>query len=203
VNENHQRVTQQERESVKEKYAEGNEYFIHTGKIHPGANLINVLKAFSAFKKRQKSGMQLLIITNGGKYYERFLSTVSLFKFKEDVNILNGLTQNEISKITASAYALVHPSFFESFGSSLIDAMKYDVPIITSLTGAMPEICGDAALYADPENFKDIAVKMMTLFKDENLRKELIEKGKLQVQKYNWNITAELVWNSIEKTIGL
>ena len=52
-----------------------------------------------------------------------------------------------------------------------------------------------------PENFKDIAVKMMLIFKDENLRKTLIEKGKLQAEKYNWDLTARLFWNAIEKTM--
>ncbi len=64
----------------------------------------------------------------------------------------------------------------------------------------MSEICGDAALYADPENFKEIAVQMMLIFKDENLRKTLIEKAKLQAEKFTWDIAASLFWNAIEKT---
>ncbi|MEO6290905.1 MAG: glycosyltransferase, partial [Ginsengibacter sp.] len=108
--------------------------------------------------------------------------------------------QNEIAKITASAYATTYPSLCEDVGSSLINAMKCEVPIITATTGASPEICGDAALYADPQSFEDIALKMMQLFKDEKLRKDLIEKGKLQVQKFNRQNAIKLVWKTIEKT---
>ncbi len=96
---------------------------------------------------------------------------------------------------------MVYPSLFESFATQPLQAMKSGVPVITSTSGAMYEICGDAALYANYENFKDLAVKMMLIFKDENLRKTLIEKGKLHAEKYNWDITANFFWNIIEKTI--
>ena len=71
----------------------------------------------------------------------------------------------------------------EGFGTQVLQAMKSGVPVITSPESAMSEICGDAALYADPENFKDIAVKMMLIFKDENLRKTLIDKGTINARK--------------------
>jgi glycosyltransferase involved in cell wall biosynthesis len=87
---------------------------------------------------------------------------------------------------------MVHPSLYEGFATQPLEAMKTSVPVIASSKGAMPEILGDAALYADTENFKDIAVKMMQLFRDENVRKELIEKGKIQAEKFNWDVTSKL-----------
>jgi len=80
-----------------------------------------------------------------------------------------------------------------------VEAIKSGIPVIASAKGAMPEILGDAALYADPENFKEMAIKMMQLFRDENLRKELISKGKIRAEKFNWDVTATLLWQNIEK----
>ena len=82
-----------------------------------------------------------------------------------------------------------------------LEAMKCDVPVITSSTGAMPEICSNAALYADPQNFKDIAENMMLIFKDEKRRKELIEKGRERIKKCNWDKSALLVWKSIQNVL--
>lgn len=200
IHEVYQSVSMQEREIMKEKYAEGNEYFIYTGEINPRNNLMNLLRAFSAFKKRQKSSMQLLITSEGEANYGELITSLASYKFRNDVKLLAGLPRHENVKIIASAYAMVYAPFYEEFGTSLLAAMKCEVPVITSSTGAMPEICSDAALYARPENFKEIAVKMMLLFKDEKLRKDLIENGKHQVQKFNWNNTAKQVWDSIEKT---
>jgi len=201
VNENFIPFLIEERESVKAKYAHGNEYFIYTGEIGSNKNLLNLLKAFSAFKKRQKSNMQLLNAGKPGWKHEEFLENLRLFRFKEDVKLLEYLPLPEVVKVTASAYSMVYPSLLEGFGTQSLQAMKSGVPVITSAASAMSEICGDAALYADPENFKDIAIKMMLIFKDENLRKTLIEKSKLQAEKYNWDLTACLFWNAIEKTM--
>jgi len=202
INENFKEIGYEEKEQVKAKYSDGNEYFIYTGQIGSDKNLHNLLKAFSAFKKRQKSSMQLLIAGKQGWRYGEFFESVRLFKFKNDVKILKDLPPGELEKITAAAYALVHPSLYESFATQPLEAMKSGVPVIASSTGALPEICGDAALYADSKNFKEIAVKMMLLFKDENLRKELIEKGKVRAEKFSWEITSDLIWKNLQKIIS-
>ena len=98
-----------------------------------------------------------------------------------------------------AAYRVVLPSLCDIFASTYSQTMKCGVPVITSSSGAMAEICDNAALYTDPENFKDIAVKMMMVFKDENLRKTLIEKGRTRAQKFSWEITSGLLWSGIEK----
>ena len=66
---------------------------------------------------------------------------------------------------------------------------------------SIPEICGDAALFVNPESIEDIADKMMALYKDEKLRNELIAKGYVQAKKYSWDITADLLWQGIDKTL--
>ena len=201
VDENFSPINIEERENIKEKYAGGNEYFIYKGELRTENNLVNLLKAFSAFKKRQKSGMQLLMLIDNNSAYEKLVESLRLFRFKDEVKLLIDLPASEIVKAISAAYAFVYPSFFEGFPKQIIEAMRCEVPVITSSTSAMPEICGDAALYFDPKNFKEIAVQMMLLFKDEALRKNLIEKGKMQAKKYSWNKTSQLLWKSIEKTI--
>ncbi len=198
VNKDIKPVNIEGREIIKEKYAEGNEYFIYTGIISPQKNLMNLLKAFSAFKKRQRSGMQLIFAGNPGKQFKEFKDSLALYKFKKEIKLLYGLSEQDIVKITASSYAMICPSLYETSAKNLLQSMKCEVPVITSSIGLMPEICGEAALYFNPENSKDIAEKMMQVFKDEKLRKELIEKGNIQVQKYNWKKSAALIWKNIQ-----
>jgi glycosyltransferase involved in cell wall biosynthesis len=201
VNENFKKVSDTEKEEIKTKYTNGNEYFIYSGQIGEHKNLLNLLKAFSAFKKRQRSNMQLIIAGKQGWKSEKFFESLGLFRFKDDVKILKDPTGEEITKLTAAAYALVYTSLYENFADHPLEAIKSGVPVITSSKGAMPEICGDAALYVNAENFKEIAVKMMQLFRDENFRKELIEKGKTQAQKFNWDITSHLLWSKVESCL--
>jgi glycosyltransferase involved in cell wall biosynthesis len=88
----------------------------------------------------------------------------------------------------------------EGFGVPVLEAMQCDAPVITSAGTSMSEIAGDAALYADPHDHTDIAERMIQLYKDERLRKELIEKGREIVKQYSWDKTAALLWQCIEKT---
>ncbi len=199
VNEIFKPINFEEREIIKEKYTDGNEYFIYTGIISPQKNLMNLLKAFSAFKKRQRSSMQLIIAGKAGKQFEEFKESLDLYKFKKEIKLLNGLPQQEIEEITASSYAMIYPSLYEISANKLLNSMQCEVPVITSSISAIQEICGEAVLYFNPENHKDIAEKMMLLFKDEKLRKELIKKGNLQLQKYDWEKSAAAFWQIIEK----
>ncbi len=192
----------EDRERIKGKFANGNEYFVYAGLIHPSKNLMNLLKAFSAFKKRQKSSMRLIIVSAFSQQYNELIVSLQLFKFKDDVTLLTGQLANEVTQILAAAYAIVYVPFVENTPVVLLTAMKAGIPLITSSIGALPEICEDAALYAHPENFKEIAIKMMYLFKDENLRKKLIEKGKEQKKKITLKKAVELFWQTIVKTAG-
>jgi glycosyltransferase involved in cell wall biosynthesis len=186
---------------VKEKFTEGNEYFIYVGAIQPRKNLVNLLKAFSIFKKRLQSNMKLLIAGRLAWKNEEFLQLIKTYKYRSDVVLTGYLTEKELANVLGSAYALVYPSFFEGFGVPVVEAMKCEVPVLTSEKTSMEEAAGDAALYFNPNDHQDIADKMMLIYKDENLRKQLIKKSKTNAAKYDWEKSAELFWESILKTL--
>jgi glycosyltransferase involved in cell wall biosynthesis len=189
-------------ENTKMKYTGGTEFFLYVGAVHPRKNLVNLLKAFSIFKKRQKSNLKLVLVGRLAWKYDSFIHNLKKYKYRQDVLLPGYLTEDELAKMMAAAYALVYPSLFEGFGVPVLEAMKCHVPVITSSNSAMEEIAGDAALYADPKSFEDLAEKMMLIYKDENLRNTLIEKGKIVSLRYSWPRTAELLWESIQKAVG-
>lgn len=188
-------------EETKNKYANGKEYFLYVGAIHPRKNLLNLLKAFSIFKKRQRSNIKLILAGRLAWKYDFFMQNLKKYKYRDDVIMLGYLCEDELVKIIASSYALLYPSLLEGFGVPILEAMKCNVPVITSSHSSMEEIAKDAALYADAENFEDIAENMIRIYKDENLRKELIEKGKMIAPQYSWQRTAELLWQSILQAV--
>jgi glycosyltransferase involved in cell wall biosynthesis len=174
----------------------GNEYFLVTGS-NQSDNLITVLKAFSVFKKMQKSNM-LLLILSPKNMDTAFLQKLESFKYKNEVRIVQ-VDKYKAGHITAASYAFLQPFQGEEYSNAL-QAMKCNVPVIAGDKEVTGEVCGDAAIYTDPRDHKQVADKMMLLYKDENLRSSLIEKGKQQVAKYSWDVTAKAFWRSIEKT---
>ena len=195
-------LTVEERQRVKEKHTGGKEYFLYTGSIHPRKNLMNLLKAFSVFKKKQKTGMKLVLAGRLAWKYESFSKDLETYKYREDVVLTGYLPEAELARLTASAYAMVYPSFFEGFGVPVLEAMQCQVPVITSAESAMQEVAGQAALYTDPADYTDIAEKMILLYKDETLRSRLCATGLERATAFNWNRTANLLWQSVLQAIG-
>ena len=146
--------------------------------------------------------MKLLVVGRKAWQYEDVLEKLSTYKFRDDVVLLDYLDEQALAKITASAYAAVYPSFWEGFGVPIVEAMQSGVPIITANTSAMPETGGDAALYADPADPNTIGQLMIQIYRDEQLRSRLITKGLEQAQRFSWERTANLLWQSLEKAMG-
>lgn len=200
ANKNFKALSWQEKELVKETFSDGKEYFLCTGGIHPRKNVMNLLKAFSLFKKWQQSNMKLLVVGRLAWQYEDLLQKLKTYKYRDDVVLLGYQPDEQLVKITGAAYAMVYPSFFEGFGLPILEAMQSEVPVITSNTGCMPEIGGDAALYANPNDPDAIAKQMLHIYKDEILRSRLITAGIMQAAKFNWDKAANELWEIIFST---
>jgi glycosyltransferase involved in cell wall biosynthesis len=188
------------KEAIKTQYADGKEFFLFVGGIHPRKNLMQLLKAFSIFKKWQKSSMKLLVAGRMAWQFNEVIEKLKTYKYRQDVVLLDYVDDEALAAITASAYAAVYPSYFEGFGVPNLEAMQSGVPVVTADVSSMPEVCGDAALYANPNDANAIAQQMMLLYKDENLRSRLITQGLARAQQFNWDDCAQILWQVIEQT---
>jgi glycosyltransferase involved in cell wall biosynthesis len=185
----------EQQEIIKEKYAEGKDYFLCSA----NSNLINLLKAFSFFKKRQKSNMLLLIT---GETDANFKKEFKSYKLRNEVKLVEGLDKAELAKITASAYALVHPVFHNEIALPVLQAMQCGVPVVTSQKEPLTSIFGEAAIYFNPENYEDIAQKMMLVFKDEQKAKQLVKAGNELMLHYQLDKNADLLMQCILKAVN-
>jgi glycosyltransferase involved in cell wall biosynthesis len=191
-------VSNEVKSKIKAQYAGGCSYFLYVGSIHPRKNIKNLLLAFEQFKTETGSDFKLILIGRKAWDFEDVDEAYSKMKFKDDVKFMGHLPPADLANIMASAYAMVYVSLFEGFGIPIIEAMNCEVPVITSNTTSMPEVAGDAALLVNPVSITDIATAMKKLAADERLRAELISKGKVQLQKFSWQLTGEKLWRCCE-----
>ncbi len=94
---------------------------------------------------------------------------------------------NELNSIYKNAAVFVFPSEYEGFGIPALEAMVCGCPVILSRTGSLPEIAGDAALYFEPNNVKELSAAILQILQDEALKLALIKKGYEQVKKFSWD----------------
>lgn len=186
---------------VKNKYTRGNDFFLFVGALSPRKNVANLLEAFDLFKSRTENNFKLIIV---GQKLFKTKSAERVFKkmkYKSEVIFTGRMNPEELRKLYGASYTLTFVPYFEGFGIPIIEAMNCNTAVITSDVTSMPEVAGEAALLVNPFSVESIAKAMITLYEDKNLRKNLIEKGPSQCQKFSWDKTAHSFWKCIEEVI--
>jgi glycosyltransferase involved in cell wall biosynthesis len=201
ANEIFEPIPEKEKISIKEELTNGCEYFVYVGVLVPRKNITRMLQAFDEFKKTSGSKAKLVIV--GAKMFltDEMEKAYQRATYKLDIIFTGRLSTEKLKLVLGAALALVYVSYFEGFGIPIVEAMHANVPVITSNVTAMPEIAGAAALLVDPFSIDSIKNAMLIIEKDKALREKLINKAIIRRQDFNWDKTADLIWESFEKAI--
>lgn len=194
--------SEEEKKAIRERFTDGKPYLIFISTILKRKNLANLLLAFDKIKHMDTTGLKLVVVGSKVWWQDELADAYDNMAYQSDVIMPGHVEPEELSALLSAAEALVYPSYFEGFGIPILEAMYAETAVIASRTTSMPEVGGDAVLYIDPANPDDIAHAISRL-SNEQLREELIEKGRLQRSKFSWDITSNLLWESMMKTINL
>jgi len=197
----YQPVDELEKISIKAKYVNGDDYFIFVGSLHPRKNVANMLLAYDQFRKKCTQKIKFVLIGEHFFNTDDIRRTLAGMQFKNDVLFLGRIEPQKIREIVASAIALVLVSKFEGFGIPVIEALKCNTPVIVSNVTSLPEVAGDSAIYANPFSTDSICNAMLQMVNQPGLRKQLIENGRVVCDRFSWEKTSKLFWDSITKTI--
>lgn len=192
-------TSEAERQMAKANYSGGKDYFIFIGSLHPRKNITGLLFAYDAFRSSIESDVKLLIVGESMFKTRDIELTFDGMRYKNDVVFTGRLANEALHQVLGASLTLTFVPFFEGFGIPVIEAMNAGVPVICSNTTSLPEVGGDAVLYADPFDVSEISDAMVKLYQDKELRESLIEKGFRQKEKFSWDKTAGLLWKSFEK----
>lgn len=201
INQIFEPLLEKEKTKIRKKYTGGCEYFLFVGALHPRKNVSGLLKAFDDFKSDTDNNIKLVIV--GGEMHKTgdIFETFENMRFKNDVIFTGRVSTDDLHDIVGAALALTFVPFFEGFGIPVVEAMSAGVPVICSNTTSMPEVGGNAVIYADPMKIAQISDAMIKLASDKELRKQLIEKGFEQKNKFSWDETSHLLWQSVKKAL--
>ncbi len=196
VGEEFKPINDDEKKSIKAIYSEGYDYLVYVGALHKRKNIERLLLAFDNFKSNHPSTIKFVVV--GAKLFkENSIEKVyNELKHKRDIIFTGRLPKNKLVKVTAAAKALVYVSYFEGFGIPIIEAMKCGVPVLTSNVTSMPEVAGNAAILVDPFSVDAIAMGMEKIGLPK-VQEQLSNEGVARASDFNWNTTAEKVWEAI------
>ncbi len=108
-----------------------------------------------------------------------------------NLHLLGRISDDDFAAALGRAVCLLFPSRIEGFGLPAAEAMVLGCPVVASTSPCLPEICGDAALYADPDDVEAWAAAVRRLVDEPRLRRDLIARGLEQAKRYSWRAIAE------------
>lgn len=167
---------------------EAERYILAVSSMDPRKNFVRLVEAFDKIKDKS---VKLYII---GMSFKAFNTPDLQRLIGENIHLPGYIPDEKLKTMYQNALLSVYPSLYEGFGLPPLESMTYGCPVINSDIPALREVSQDAALYVDPYNVEDITEKIEQLLVDEPLRKELQEKGLLQIKKYSWDKSAKQVY---------
>lgn len=173
-------------------------FILGVSSLDPRKNFDGLIKAF---KEANFPDAKLVIV---GQQHRVFANTGLKELIENDNRIVftGYLSDDKLAELYRNATLFAYPSFFEGFGIPPLEAMAAGCPTLVSSTTSMPEVCGDASLYVDPNSIESIKNGLIRAMSDADLRSDLRRKGYIQVKKYNWGDSARKLANILTKLIG-
>jgi glycosyltransferase involved in cell wall biosynthesis len=189
------KITSEQIVSTRKKYSLPEKYILYVGDVTWNKNLPRLLNAI----KRTDLPAVLVGKSIANRDFDHtnpwnsdLVKVQKIITQSSKITALGFVSDHDLVAIYNAATVFVMPSLYEGFGLPILEAMSCGAPVITAPVGSLPEVAGDAALFADPYSIEDIAEKIEQVFRNEELQKELSEKGIERSEKFSWDKTAKL-----------
>ncbi|MFH1161111.1 MAG: glycosyltransferase family 1 protein [bacterium] len=178
-------------DEVRVKYKLPERFIFFLGNTDPKKNTKGVLTAFTKYIRETNGQIPIVIADYPLEDLERILLEIHEPDIIQYIHRLDYVKNTDLPGIYTMAAVFLYPSFRESFGIPILEAMSCGTPVITSNVFAMPEVAGEAAVLVDPTNPYDLARAMHRVLTEPGLSKSLSEKGFVQATRFSWTKMAK------------
>lgn len=186
-------------EAMKHKYGL-KKYILCVSEIRPYKN---IRKLIDAFVTLPKTDVDLVIVGRVTKLEKDITQFIEKRERSNKIRLLGYVPDDELAPLYVGAQAFIHPSLYEGFGLTPLEAMACGCPVLVSNVSSLPEVCGEAGLYFNPHEVKSIAESLRNILDNTALRMDLIAKGLERSKLFSYEKTVDslsvLFNNIVEK----
>jgi glycosyltransferase involved in cell wall biosynthesis len=175
-------------QEVKAKYGLPERFLLYVGRMNERKNILNLLKAVKALEDQN-----IKLVLAGKADWKMFDLQVKIkeLALQDRVLLIGQVPEADLPALYAQATVFCYVSFAEGFGLPPLEAMASGVPLVVSDRDSLPEVCGEAGSYVDPQNPEDIAAAIDRLLLDPELREQMRAKGLLRAKCFPWKESAD------------
>lgn len=166
-------------------------FVLYVGNAYPHKNLERMIIAFGKLITEYVLDYQLVIAGRKDSFHKNLEQAVKEAGLEDRVVFTGYINDQELAGLYNKSKLYIFPSLSEGFGLPPLEAMAHGLPVVSSNATCLPEVLGDAAVYFNPKDINDMTKAMLSVLTEEKLSNDLIKKGKRQVSKYSWKITAK------------
>ncbi len=188
-------------EKIRRKYGIPENFFLYVGLIKPHKNVLMLVRLFRKLKEFEKVRASLVIIGRKDKIYPSGYEALADLRSAGDILYLPRIDADELPVFYSQALALIHPSLYEGFGLTLLEAMSFGTPVLTTNSASIPEVVGDAAWRIDATDEAAMRDAIIRMEEDAGLRGSLRQKGLERVRLFSWTETARKTFEVYEKVL--
>ena len=164
------------------------DYSLYVGAVEPRKNLGRLLKAWSILPASIRDGQRLLLVGSTGWKNAEVISEIG--RTGARVHFLGSVPDAQLARLYRNARCLIYPSLYEGFGLPPLEAMACGCPVVVSRVSSLPEVCGDAAQYVDPNDVESIADGISKVLGSESNRQRLKFAGQKRCKQFSWRKSA-------------
>jgi len=173
---------------VKKRYGLNFPFILSLGTLEPRKNFTRLIEAYALMRDR---GLKLVIAGGKGWLYDEIFAKVEELGLEDKIIFPGFVADGDLPALYNLAELFVFPSLYEGFGLPPLEAMACGTPVVTSDRPSLPEVVGGAGLMVEATHDQELARAMERVLTDENLRREMREKGLRQAAKFTWEAAAE------------
>ncbi|MDB5177160.1 MAG: hypothetical protein JWN75_828 [Candidatus Saccharibacteria bacterium] len=176
-------------------------FMIIVGRAEPYKNQRGAIEAHQSLLDKHPD-LHLVIIGKRDKTSEQ-LEDWALLEGYRQIDFFGFASDAQLAWFYSHCAVYAFPSFMEGFGLHGLEAMRHGAPVVSSNATCLPEVFGDAALYFDPAKPHEMAKQIARVLDNKKIRKELIEKGSAQANKYSWKRMAKQTHAVYNQALGI
>jgi len=190
-------------ETLKAHYSLPDKFILHVGVPHARKNLPTLVKAFKMAKQMGTFPHKLVLAgPNKGWSFNELKEEINRSQMQNEVILPGYIMDSDLPVLYRAAEALVFPSMYEGFGYPPLEAMAQGTPAIVSNISSMPEVVGNAGLYANPLDYRTFANQIARFLSDPELANDLREKSIIKARTFSLNRMAESLSSAYQRVLS-